>query len=358
MQKYSHESILYTSYPLLPVSEESCGGAEQILSILEHEMAARGYSTTVAACESSRVSGELLATGKQAQRDDSLELRESEHATKILALTKQRNFSLVHDHSASFFRRAGEVDAPVLATLHLPRNMYGESLFRAIPHNVYFNCVSDSQAASFRDLPRMMGVVQNGVAVERFSFAHKKDEYLLWLGRICPEKAPHLAIEAAKRAGVKLILAGQVYPFSYHKMYFEREVKPWLDAPNSHVKFVELPSFAEKVELLRSAKSLLVTSLIPETCSLVSLESGACGTPVIAFRTGALPEVVSHGHTGFTVRTLDEMIAAIHDIGEIWPDECRHRVATRFSSERMADGYEALYHHVINETQDSLLLAA
>jgi glycosyltransferase involved in cell wall biosynthesis len=358
MQRNSQQSILYTAYPLLPVSDSSCGGAEQILFTLEHEMFSRRHATTVAACDTSRVSGELYATGREAEKDDLFESRDAEHTLRVLRLTESRDFSIVHDHSGSFFKHADRVGAPVLVTLHLPRSLYSEAVFRAIPHNVYFNCVSDFQAASFCDLPRMRGVVQNGIAVERFPIARKKDDYLLWLGRICPEKAPHLAIEAAKCAGVKLVLAGQVYPFSYHRMYFDREVKPWVEAPNSQVRFVELPSFAEKVDLLQRAKALLVTSLVAETCSLVSLEAGACGTPVIAFRNGALSEVVSHGHSGFTVRTLDEMIAAIRDVGEIWPDECRHRIETRFSSKAMADGYEELYQQVIDETRESTLLAA
>jgi glycosyltransferase involved in cell wall biosynthesis len=351
-------SILFTAYPLLPVSDDSCGGAEQVLWSVEREIAQRGYSTSVAACESSRVSGELLATGDAPKIDDALAQREAEHVSKVSEFLKSMDFSLIHDHSGSFWRYATQLHTPVLATLHLPRSFYDESLFHGIPHNVYFNCVSDSQMASFRDLPRMLGVVENGIVVERFSFARRKDDYLLWLGRICPEKAPHLAIEAANRAGMRLVLAGQVYPFSYHRLYFENEVKPLLDAPNSNVEFVELPNFEKKVELLRCAKALLVTSLAAETSSLVALEAGACGTPVIAFRNGALPEVVEQGHTGFTVRTLDAMVAAIKDAGEIWPDECRHRVETRFSSKAMADGYEELYAQVIRESRESLRVAA
>jgi glycosyltransferase involved in cell wall biosynthesis len=321
-------------------------------------MALRGNTTTVAACESSRVSGELLSTGVASTADDVFEQREAEHSMAIMDFAREKNFSLIHDHSGSLWNHAAQLDVPMLATLHLPRVLYGESAFNDLPPNVYFNCVSESQASSFRDLPRMMKVVQNGIDVERFAMTRRRDDYLLWMGRICPEKAPHLAIEAAKRAGMKLVLAGQIYPFSYHRMYFESEVRPLLEARNSNVEFVEPPTFAEKVELLRCAKALLVTSLIAETSSLVSMEAGACGTPVVAFRTGALPEVVQHGHTGFTVRSLDDMVAAIRDVGDIWPDECRHRVETRFSSKAMADGYERLYRRVIEEHRESMALAA
>jgi glycosyltransferase involved in cell wall biosynthesis len=355
---HSQESILYVAYPLLPVSDASAGGAEQILWSLEQEMAFRGHNTAVAACESSKVRGELVSTGQSPRNDDSFEEREAQHTEKIVELACQRSFSLIHDHSGHFFRHAERVSAPVLATLHLPRSFYAESMFRALPHNVYFNCVSDTQMASFRDLPRIVGVVQNGIPVESFPFAARKDDYLLWLGRICPEKAPHFAIEAAKRAGMRLVLAGQVYPFSYHRSYFEREVKPLLEARNSNVVFVELPTFQQKVELLQCAKALLVTSLAEETSSLVALEAAACGTPVVAFRNGALPEIVEQGHTGFTVKTLEQMVAAIRDVGEIWPEECRHRVETRFSSKTMADRYERLYSDVISDAREVSVLAA
>ncbi len=128
------------------------------------------------------------------------------------------------------------------------------------------------------------------------------------MGRICEEKAPHLAIAAAKLAGVPLILAGQVYPFSYHQQYFEREICPTL---GRGVSFIDSPLFEDKVALLRNARALLLTSTAEETSSLVAMEAMACGTPVIAMRRGAFPEIVAHGETGFIVDDVHEMAAAV-----------------------------------------------
>ena len=130
----------------------------------------------------------------------------------------------------------------------------------------------------------MIGVVQNGIATEQFVFCDRKHDYLLWMGRVCEEKAPHLAIQAAKQAGAQLFLAGQVYPFSYHQQYFEREICPSL---GRGVSFVDSPFYNDIVALLRNARALLVTSTAEETSSLVAMEAMACGTPVVAMRRGA-----------------------------------------------------------------------
>src|ERR1019366_3562802 len=128
---------------------------------------------------------------------------------------------------------------------------------------------------SFAEIPPLAGWVANGIALERFPLRTAKDDYLLWLGRICEEKAPHLAFKVAQRTGRRLILAGQVYPFSYHQEYFAREIDPHLGGP---IQFIDSPSFEYKVELLANASALLVPSLVDETSSLVAMEAMACGT--------------------------------------------------------------------------------
>jgi len=335
--------LLLVAYPLLPVSEASAGGAEQILCTLERGLAARGWETVVAACAGSVVSGELMVTGEAPQELDGFAEREREHTERVVEACANSEFAMVLDHSGHFYRHAARIRGCVLATLHLPRALYGEDAFEGLAENVCFNCVSDSQRAEFMGLPqvmaRVLGVVRNGIAVERFPLGGRRSDYVLWLGRVCPEKAPHLAIEAAKLAGVRIKVAGQVYPFRWHEDYWEQKVKPLIDG--DQVQWVRLPSFTEKTRLLREARALLVTSQVAETTSLVALEALASGTPVIAFGGGALSEVVPKG-TGFIVGSVEEMAAACGRVSEIRALDCREWVAREYSAGAMTDGYEAL----------------
>lgn len=345
--------ILYVAYPLLPVTEESAGGAEQMLSVLERQMAARGHSTVVAACDGSKVAGQLFATGPAASAPDRFEERDAEHNARIVEYIwrQQRKgcvFDLVHDKSGHFWKHASAIALPVLATLHLPRHFYRAELFESVPANLSFNCVSSAQAQTFAGLKNLVEVVQNGIEMERFPATETKGDFVLWLGRICEEKGAHVAIDVASRAGVPLVIAGQVYPFSYHQQYFSREILPRLAAAHGRVKFVQAPSVQEKLSLLQRARALLVPALVDETSSLVAMEAMACGTPVIAFRRGALPEVIVDGKTGLVVDTPEEMVAAIPQSGAaITARECRRRAELCYTANRMASDYEVLYRRIL-----------
>lgn len=337
--------VLYISYPLLTVSNESAGGAEQMLWTLEREMAARGAETFVAASAGSCVSGELFVTGLPCSVPDDFERRNREHQDRIIDFVRARArqgrpFDLVHDKSGSFWPRGGEIDAPLLATLHLPRSFYSPELFENVPPNVRFNCVSQSQARSFADLDP--AIIPNGICLDRFKSGSSPRQGLLWLGRICEEKAPHLALEIAARAGERITVAGQVYPFSYHQQYFAREVLPRLERmPNA--LFIPSPSAQGKRELLCQARAVLITSQAEETSSLVAMEAAAGGTPVIAFRRGALPEIMKDGMTGFLVDSIDEAVAALNRIERITPSACIAHARENFGSAQMAEGYAHLY---------------
>jgi glycosyltransferase involved in cell wall biosynthesis len=343
--------ILYIAYPLLTLTDESAGGAEQVLWTLERELAHHGVHTVVGASAGSRISGELLQTGEPCILSDDFERRNREHQETIIRfLRRPHGFDLVHDMSGSFWSRAAEVDLPVLATLHLPRGFYPPQSFENVPANVCFNCVSHSQLRSFADLEGMLGVVPNGIALDRFeqpAGPARTRAGLLWLGRICEEKAPHLALEIAARAGLPITIAGQVYPFSYHQQYFEREIVPRL-ANMPTAAFVSSPSFEQKRKLLRQAGVLLITSQAAETSSLVAMEAAASGTPVIAFRRGALPEVVRDQITGSLVESVEEALAACRQIDSIHPEACIKRAQENFSSARMAGDYARLYTRVFS----------
>ncbi len=347
--------ILYVSYPMLEVSDASCGGAEQMLWTVEHEMARHGHQTAVAACSGSQVAGELISTGEAPTATDAFEMRAEEHCRAVIEAVQTRKFDVVHDKSGFFWQQAREINTPVLATLHLPRSFYSKKLFRDLSSNVHFNCVSESQARSFEDLPNRLGVVPNGIALDRFKFEPTKKDYVLWIGRICPEKAPHLAIDAAERAGTKLVMVGRVYPFSWHQQYFDEEVRPRLVRAGEQVHWIERPSFEEKVDLLAGARALLLPTLAPETSSLVSMEAMASGTPVVAFGNGALPEIVESGLTGYLVKDIREMADAIVDVNRLWPDDARRVAEERFSAVAMAKGYERTYGAML---RDGLSIAA
>jgi glycosyltransferase involved in cell wall biosynthesis len=353
--------VLYIAYPLLTVSDASAGGAEQVLWTLEREIARRGAVTTVAASVGSQISGELFSTGKPCTRSDDFDRRNREHQERIVEFVEQRRregrpFDLIHDMSGSFWPRAAEVQAPVLATLHLPRHFYAPAKFENVSENVTFNCVSQSQAQMFSDLQRRIEVVPNGIALDRLRPYYGKREGLLWLGRICEEKGPHVALDIAARSGLPITLAGQVYPFSYHQEFFKREVEPRL-RQNAKAKWMNIPSREVIVQLLRTASVLLITSLVNETSSLVAMEAAASGTPVIALARGALPEIVQDGVTGFIAANLDDAIEKLTQVDSISPEECVRHAHKSFSAAAMADGYERLYAVLVSRSEEEVKVA-
>ena len=328
----------------MPVGSDAAGGAEQILRLIDQGLAQAGMRSLVVAAESSKVQGRLiatpLATGEitEAVREEA----HKAHALRIQATLAQTKVDLIHYHGLDFFNyRASHSDVPQLATLHLPLAWYPPAIFQNPGFSM--NCVSETQGASV-PANHSLPVIANGICVDSFQFTPVKGDYLLWLGRVCPEKGPHIALSVAHHLNLPLFIAGPVHRFPAHECYFIEQIKPFLDDSRRYLGPVGLK---KKSELLANARCLLVPSLAAETSSLVSMEALSSGTPVIAFRSGALPEIIESGVTGFIVDSEQEMARAVTRAQEISPSVCRAVAEDRFTADRMVSGYLDLYRSLI-----------
>jgi glycosyltransferase involved in cell wall biosynthesis len=253
---------------------------------------------------------------------------------------------LVHMHSLDFHTYVPSSHIPVLATLHLPTDWYPRDVFQMMKPHFRLNCVSWSQHRTCPPSPLLLNPIPNGVEVDRLTNDLPKRNYALALGRICPEKGFHFALDAARRSGTRLLLAGQIFPYDSHLEYFAGEIQPRLDRQR---RFLGPVGFARKKRLLAQATCLVIPSTVSETSSLVAMEAMACGTPVIAFRTGALPEIIEHGRTGFIVDGVEQMASALGKVGVLDPEECRRAARSRFSAHTMSSAYLELYECMIQQ---------
>jgi glycosyltransferase involved in cell wall biosynthesis len=335
-------TVLNVAYPFATVGPDSVGGAEQVMYQLDDALERRGHRSIVVACEGSRPVGIHISVPRTSDylHADEIEAAQRRHADAISAALSRWPVDVVHLHGIDFQAYLPRAGPPVLVTLHLPIDWYPAGSLTPNRPQVWFNCVSQSQHATAPPNPRILAAIDNGIAGHFFAAAAAKRNFALLLARICPEKGVHLAIEAAKRADMPLIIAGAVFPYAAHRHYFETMVRPALDRWR---RFIGPVGLAGKRRLLAMARCVLVPSLAPETSSLVTREALACGTPVIAFARGALAEAVEHGRTGFLVEDANEMAHAIKHIPEIDPHACRRSARQRFSLARMTQAYFDAY---------------
>jgi len=323
-----------------------------VVHALTEELVRRGVEVTLCASGDSSTSAELFAPypvslRKAGQTADAFQYS-LVHFSKSFALA--RDYDIVHVHNGPpgeiAMALSHMVDVPMLTTMH--NLLVPETEFIWRHYEGWYNAISQQQTKVLPDLDRARfgGVVYNGIEVETFPFEEKKDDFALFIGRFIMDKAPHLAIEAAKRAGVRIVLAGKV-SMPDEKAYFEAMIAPQIDG--KQVEFVGEADASLKRELYRKARCLLNPLQWPEPFGLVMIEAMACGTPPIAINRGAAPEIVCDGETGFLVEDVAEMAARIADVDTISPRDCRAAVEARFSPASLADGYLAVYEMMLNE---------
>jgi glycosyltransferase involved in cell wall biosynthesis len=349
-------TVLSVAYPLAPVGQDAVGGAEQMLSHLDHALVHAGHRSLVVASEISQVAGGLIATPAEfGPLDDGVRERAwARHREAIASAVARFPIDLVHVHGHDFHGYLPPDGVPTLVTLHVPHFWYPPGALTPARPRTWLHGVSWSQHRELPPGPWLLPPIENGVPVAALEARHAKRPFALVLARICPEKGIHLAIEAAKQAGITLLIAGSVYEYPEHRRYFREEVEPRLDVRR---RFLGPVGFRRKRRLLTAAQCVLIPSLVPETSSLVAREALACGTPVVAFRCGALPETVEDGVTGFLVDNAERMADAIRRAPSLDPEACRRVARERFSLERMAGRYFDLYRELLARARAPEMLA-
>jgi glycosyltransferase involved in cell wall biosynthesis len=340
--------ILSIAYPFSTVGSDSVGGAEQILYRLDEALVRSGHKSFVVAPAGSRVAGVLIRTPSTCCEITS-QVRAKTYAELRAVMTEavtQFVPNLIHMHGVDFYEYLPVDDRPVLVTLHLPVSLYPSWIFQLPRAHTYLHCVSDSQNRTCPQSNRILPPVANGVPLLLDRPAPKSD-YAVCLGRIAPEKNVHTALEAARKAGAPCILAGKVFQYREHQEYFASQVEPLFDQTRRFIGAVDEPA---KWRLLQGARCLLQPSLAAETSSLVAMEALACGTPVIAFPSGALPEIIEDRKTGFIVQSADEMAVAISKLDGLHAEDCLQAARSRFSLDRMTRDYLKLYYELAHPT--------
>lgn len=345
-------TVLSVAYPLTPVGPDAVGGSEQILTLLDAALTRAGHRSIVVACEGSNPAGTLVGTPRWTDpiTEEVRGWAQEQHRIAIEQALKTWQVDVIHMHSLDFWAYLPSGSVPLLATLHLPPDWYPKKVFKLRHPNLWMNCVSRSENESCPKYPRMLPHIDNGVDIDRLQVPLRKRDFALALGRICPEKGLHLAIDAARAARAPLLLAGEVYRYEAHEYYFQTEIQPRLDR---YRRFIGPAGFRRKRRLLTQARCLLIPSLVAETSSLVAMEALSCGTPVIAYPSGALPEIVEDGRTGFIVSSEREMTAALHAVKFLDPKACREAARERFSAEHMAACYMHHYQQLVSWRKDA-----
>ncbi|MDQ7850783.1 MAG: glycosyltransferase family 4 protein [Armatimonadota bacterium] len=327
---------LYESVP-----PKMYGGTERVVYGLTEELVRRGHQVTLFASGDSHTSAHLVPVCERGLRL-ARRLHDAVAFTTIeLGMVYERagEFDIIHNHADYFaFPFARLTRTPTLTTLHGRLDL--EEVQRVYRYFPEAPLVSISFAQR-QHLPRANWVanVYNGIVPEHFVLRKQPGEYLVFLGRISPEKRPDRAIEIARAVDMPLRIAAKVDPADSE--YFKHAIKPLLDHPL--VEFVGEVDEAAKDELLGGAYAYLFPVDWPEPFGITMVEAMATGTPVIASACGAVPEVVVHGRTGFVCRTLKEMIEAVGRVPEISREACRRHVEEHFSAARMTSAYEAVY---------------
>lgn len=332
--------IAMVAPPWYSVPPRAYGGIEQVVALLVDGLVDRGHDVLLVTVgqHGTRAQTVLTSYDEPPSRRIGEALPEVVHAAFTRAVLADAAVDLVHDHTTAGPLVATTRGVPTVVTAHNDVGVEHGRVLRSLGDDVHVVALSAAQQRQAPDL-NWLGIAHNGIDVGRWAYRPDKQDFLLFLGRASPEKAPHVAIDVARAAGRRIVLAAKcVEPGE--REYYAEHVAPRL---GPDVEWLGEISEQRKATLLATAAGLLFPITWEEPFGLVLLEAMVCGTPVVALRRGAVEEVVDHGVSGFVCDTPAEMVDAVGRLERLDPARCRRHVADRFGAGRMVERYEQLY---------------
>ena len=323
------------------------GGTERVVSWLTEELVEQGHEVTLFASGDSETRANLVPVCQKALWQDK-ECRETlPHHVRMMELIFRdvSRFDIIHFHCDYIhLPLVKHYPCPTVTTLH--GFVHGHDLRGLLMNylNVPLVSISNSQRAGIPEA-NWQGTVYHGLPQTLHTFRAQSDEYFAFLGRISPEKGLQRAIEIARLTEIPLKVAAKIY--DEDRNYFEQVIQPLLHKSASFVEYVGEVGGIEKDTFLGKAKALLFPVDWPEPFGLVMIEAMACGTPVIAWRKGSVPEIVRDGLTGFVVDDIEAAVRCVPQLETIRRQDCRRTFEAQFRSERMAADYLRIYQRLI-----------
>ena len=330
--------IAVVAPPWYEIPPRRYGGIEAMCHWLVEGLTARGHDVTLLAAGRADTSARFIRTLPEPPSERLGEsLPEILHASVAGRALEDLEVDVIHDNSFAGPLLAHGRRIPTLVTAHGPVDGELGRYYATLPRSVRLVAISEAQRRLAPHLP-WCATVHNGIPVREYPFVAEKSDYALFLGRMSPDKAPHLAIDACKEAGLDLIIAAKCSE-PRERDYFETEVRPRL---GSGVEYVGEVGGDQKKDLLAGARCLVFPIQWDEPFGIVMVEAMACGTPVVAMARGSVPEVVANGVSGFVCTRREELPEAIKRSEMIAPADCRRR-AMRFDVSRMVSGYQEVF---------------
>lgn len=359
--------IAHIAPPWLAIPPKNYGGTESMLYHLIEEQVAQGHDVTLFAPGDARTSAKLISFFPHSLIEAKVpwqgHLKAYYHLYQAVEYIKDHDFDIVHTHLSSsadmyLFPLMAHLAVPHVMTLHshFPFDRVqswtgdADDCYMQWASSVPMVVISEQARIEVTQPLNIIGVVHHGLPAALFQPTVKQPEhFFMWLGRFVPEKGAHLAIKAAKKAGVSIVLAGTIDPYIQESVdYFEQMIQPYID--NQQVKYVGPVDMEQKLDLFSRARGLLNPIQWEEPFGLVMIEAMAVGCPVIAFNRGAASEIVAHRKSGFLIQGVNEMAQCISRIDELDRTTVRAHVEHNFTAQAMAKKYTAVYKKVITSS--------